>query len=332
MKDSIRSLFNIALAAAALPAAADTLVENFASNPSQTGWQVTGETSLFHWNSTNQVLEVTWDSSKTNTFFAHPLGTILTREDDFSFGFDLLLSDIGPADEFLWSFELAAGLLNLEQARQPGFIRGTGFDSPNLLEFGYFRADDFGTPATAYPTFVSTNSEFNYNPGQQNSTNFTITIGQWHRIEFAYTASNHTARLAITNLSDLTVAVLDQPLNESFTDFRVNAFSVSSYNDAGQFPGFEGSILAHGTLDNIAITVPPPPVQALVSTNFDGRIGVEFVSRTNWIYTLERSTNLNVWTDVSTETAGTGSGLFLEDLNADSNPSHAFYRVRAHRP
>src|SRR5512135_444119 len=73
---------------------AATFQEDFASNPDSRGWRVFGETSLFQWNSTNQWLEVTWDSSKSNSYFHRPLGTILSRDTDFSLGFDLRLNDI----------------------------------------------------------------------------------------------------------------------------------------------------------------------------------------------------------------------------------------------
>ena len=73
------------------PRAAATITENFSANPLQNGWQIFGDTNLFQWDSTNQNLAVTWDSSQTNSYFYHPLGTILTRNDDFSLAFDLAI-------------------------------------------------------------------------------------------------------------------------------------------------------------------------------------------------------------------------------------------------
>src|SRR5262245_935448 len=68
--------------------------EDFSSDPVAHGWNIFGKTNLFHWNSTNQNLEVTWDSSKTNSYFFKPLGTIGTASDSFSLSFDLVLLDI----------------------------------------------------------------------------------------------------------------------------------------------------------------------------------------------------------------------------------------------
>src|SRR5690348_6749372 len=73
---------------------AKTVRQNFATDPLQNGWQEFGNTNLFHWNPTNQNLEVTWDSRETNSFFYVPLGTSLNRNDDFTIEFDLLLNDI----------------------------------------------------------------------------------------------------------------------------------------------------------------------------------------------------------------------------------------------
>src|ERR1700742_4573962 len=74
-------------------AMATTNTEDFASDPSQNGWKTFGASNLFQWDSTNQNLAVTWDSSQTNSYFYRPLGTILAVDDDFSVEFDLNLTD-----------------------------------------------------------------------------------------------------------------------------------------------------------------------------------------------------------------------------------------------
>ena len=53
-----------------LPAAHATLVrEKFTTNPALDGWQVFGATNLFHWDSTNQNLAVTWNSRRRTAIF-----------------------------------------------------------------------------------------------------------------------------------------------------------------------------------------------------------------------------------------------------------------------
>ena len=94
---------------------ATTITENFSSDPLQNGWQVFGNANLFQWNSTNQNLEVTWDSTNVNSYFNHPLGYTLTTNDDFSLSFDLRLADIalGADPRKTNTFEIALGFINL---------------------------------------------------------------------------------------------------------------------------------------------------------------------------------------------------------------------------
>ncbi|HYG24088.1 MAG TPA: hypothetical protein VEH04_15015 [Verrucomicrobiae bacterium] len=329
MKKNRSFVLAVIATVAVASANAETLSENFGSDPFQRGWAAFGNTNLFQWNPSSQSLDVTWNSSQSNSFFWHPLGTILNRDDDFSFAFDLLLREVGPASEYVSAFQLALGMLNIDQAQQPGFLRGSGFDSPNLVEFDYFRADAF-FPDTAFPTAISSNMVFNYNPGLQNSTNYTIALDTWHRIQMTFSASSQAILLEITRSSDNSHVQVLQPLNETFTDFRVGAFSISSYNDGGQFPGFEGSILARGSVDNILVITPTPPVQHLSSFTSNETAGVTFMSRTNFSYTLERTTDLQHWSPTGVSKPGTGGWLQLEDEIVET--IHAFYRVRAVRP
>src|SRR4051812_24118055 len=98
---------------------AGTFSENFITDPLQNGWQAFGNTNLFHWDSTNHTLAVTWDSSQSNSYFYHPLGTTLGKADAFAVDFDIQLNSL------LWTntFQLAVGLLNISSAMDPGFSR-----------------------------------------------------------------------------------------------------------------------------------------------------------------------------------------------------------------
>src|SRR5260221_6666079 len=73
---------------------AATISESFVSDPAIRGWQSFGVTNLFAWNTTNQNLAVTWDSSKSNSYFFIPVQTILAGSDDFSIALDLYLNDV----------------------------------------------------------------------------------------------------------------------------------------------------------------------------------------------------------------------------------------------
>ncbi|HZR16742.1 MAG TPA: hypothetical protein VFE51_05390 [Verrucomicrobiae bacterium] len=304
------------------------IAEDFAFDPAQNGWRIAGDPNLFHWDSTNQDLKVTWDSSRPNSYFYHPLGTILSREDDFTLAFDLRLGDIGPGLDTnkTSTFAIGIGFLNLEQATGTNFIRGTGDSSPDLAEFSYFWDSGFG--ATCWPTFVDTNSTFNYNAASDYAV-FTLASGDSYHVVMSFTASNQTAVALVTNFEHTTWVRISQLLNTNFADFRLGAVSISSYSDAGQDPQYAGSVLAHGIVDNLVITVPAPPVQYLVELMTNGTHQVQFVGRANWLYTLERTSDLKTWTAASSPIAGANASMFLADTNLP--PTSAIYRVQAHR-
>ena len=110
------------LVAASISGAA-TIEEDFSSDPLQNGWKIFGDTNLFHWDATNQNLDVTWDSSQTNSYFYHALGTILARDDNFHLSFDLMFQDYasGTTPGKPYDFEAAIGFLNPANAMQTNF-------------------------------------------------------------------------------------------------------------------------------------------------------------------------------------------------------------------
>src|SRR5687767_3968398 len=114
--------------AAAFPSRAAAILENFDAAPESREWRTFGDPSLFHWNATNQNLEVTWDSSRTNSLFYRPLRTVLTKAADFSFGFDLRLRDIaiGVNTNKPYTFEIAIGLCRFSSITNANFFRGAG--------------------------------------------------------------------------------------------------------------------------------------------------------------------------------------------------------------
>jgi hypothetical protein len=314
---------------------ATTFTENFTNDPSQDGWQVFGDTNLFQWNSTNQNLAVTWDSSQSNSYFYHSLGTILTRDDDFSIAFDLQLNDIVSGNEpgKISPMELGFGFLNHANATNPDFVRA---DAANLAELDYFPLgyyiDDQGNTNTIYPTLVPTfiSAGYDYAPSAYVSYEVTFPTGELVHVSLTYTASNQTL---VATFQTNGVDVLEIPpvvLTDDFTaddNYAVDMFSISSYGSAGD-P--YDSVLAHGTIANIVVTVPPPPIQNLSGSFSSGVWQVQFISQTNWLYTLERTSDFQTWTDVSISTSGNGTNLFLSDTNPP--PDKSFYRVRADRP
>ena len=300
-------------------------LENLAEDPATRGWRSFGEGALFQWNATNRNLEVTWDSSRPNSYFHRPLGHILTKHDDFGFSFDLRLDSILPGvnPKKPSTFQMAVGLMNFHAATNVAFRRGTGRHSPHLVEFDYFPGADFIAP-TVSPALVSSNGQF--------ATSFTypleLTTGDDFHIALSYAASNRTLVTTMTRNGLAFGPISNVVVAASFTDFRVDTFAISSYNDEGdEF----GSLLARGVVDNISLTLPPPPVSGMTLRLTNLQAQVEFLGRTNWNYFLERSEDLESWNEVSPALPGVAGTLTLPDTNAPGTGPW-FYRVRAERP
>ncbi len=301
--------------------------EDFASDPRLHGWSTFGDSNLFRWNVTNQNLEVTWDSSRSNSFFQLPLGTLITRRDDFSVALDLKLNDIaiGVNPSKPGTFQIAFGFMNQANAHQTNFIRATGSDSPNLLEFSFFPDSGFGP--TVWPVVTDTNSVMNYN-GSSDFGTFGLPLGVPMRFVLSYTATNQTLALSITTNGVLIGPVVSVPLTPTFSQFLLDTFTITSYSDAGQDPFMPGSVLAHAVVDNVVVSAPLPPVQdfrgELVGVTWQG----SFQSRINWNYSLQASDNLVGWTNSSALVPGSGQTMYIADTNA-APFSKRFYRINA---
>jgi hypothetical protein len=313
--------------------------ENFAVDPALHGWKIFGDSSLFAWDSANQNLAVTWNSAQTNSFFYYPLGTSLTRRDDFSIEFDMVLKDVASGSESgkTGSMQMGLGFLNSAQATNTTWMRGSWGDAPNVAEFdyyapGYYDFDGFiyNSAATASPSFIS----------GVNSTAYAPTILSVYKLEFPtlvpihvrmdYSGLTQTATLAITT-NGVAVTTLPQlPLDASHgltatDDFHVDMFSVSSYSSQGDY---YDSVLAHGTLSSLKFSAQVRPVATIAGAlDGSGHWQASFFSRTNWNYTLERTSDFASWKAVDGPAAGTGANLSLQDTDLPSGA--AFYRVRA---
>lgn len=324
------------LLAAALPVGAAVIEEDFATDPLARGWRVFGDSSLFQWNASNQNLDVTWDSSRSNSFLHLPLGTILGKSDTFSLSFEVRLSDIrlGNTPGKTNEFQIAIGLIHHASAIRTNHYAGAGVSTAygirNAVEFDYFPDAGFGETFTS--VVVSTNNHI------YPAHNFPLkmTTGDTFRITLTYTAADQTLRTTATKNG----APFGPSPGNAFaelslvgkSDFRVDSFAITSYSDAIQAgpPQFHGSILAHGTVDNIRLALPPPAIAQVELSFANTTSQAEFTTVTNWLYTLERSHSLGQWFPVSETVTGTGARLLL----IDSQPSadHSFYRVRAERP
>ncbi len=318
---------------------ATTISENFTNNPSLAGWRIFGNTNLFKWDSTNHNLVVTWDSSQTNSYFYHPLGTTLNSTNNFMLAFDFRLNDIniGTDPGYPSTFQVAIGLLNFAEATNTGFVIGTGYQAPDILELDYFPA--FADTHHHYSASVSTpiiSSENNFAAGGF-TVPLTLAPGALYHAVMIYTANNQTLHTTLSSNGVPVGPIQDTTLYDGFGDFSVDTISINSYSDTGQDTSvhtnldgstviYAGSVLAHGVVNSLFFANPLPVTKVLAAAS--GK--VQFAGTTNWLYSLERTTNFLTWTTVSLPTPGVTGTMVLSDTNALS--AKAFYRIRADQP
>ena len=215
------------------------LHEDFSGDPQSDGWNIFGNTNLFQWDTANQNLDVTWDSSQTNSYFYHSLGTIVAKSDNFGISFDLQLSNIviGVNPVKPATFEVAVGFINLVSATSTNLERGTGINAVhgarNLCEFDYF--PDSGYGATISPTLISSNNQY----ASVFAHPYTLDPGALFHVTMTYIASNQTLQTFVTR-NGIAFDSTNTVLGASFSDFRLDQVAISSYSDAGA----DGSLLA----------------------------------------------------------------------------------------
>lgn len=304
--------------------------EDFRQPPSAGPWLGSGEVSLFRWQEADGWLAVTWDSAQPNSYWYRPLGTVLSRVDDFTLGFDLRLDSIqaGSSEGKPAAFQIALGLVQLESALRPEFYRGTGVNSiagpRNALEFDYFPDGGFG--ATVSPALISADNQF--------AAGFEfpveLPLGEWVRVLLDYSASDATLRTRLLQGGMTVRAVAPVTLPESFTDFRLDTVAICSFSDAGQEPPYAGSVLAQGAVDNVLVVLPDPPVAQVVGDWQEGAWVVSVSTQPDWTYVLEWTVDFVRWTQKDSLTATDRGGGVLRDPAPDMG--RGFYRVQAVKP
>jgi hypothetical protein len=294
---------------------ASTLVERFTTDPAPDGWQIFGDTNLFHWDSVNQKLSVTWDSSQSNSYFYHPLGRTLTINDSFCVQFDLQVNDAIASG---YGNELAIGLLHYSDATSADFSRANS-PLPNFFEFDYFPADGNGDPASmdvtlkdAQPGFLGIYFAFD---------NVPLNPGVTYRVVLIH----HIGEPGISGavyINGQILTLLPNVYSGGVGSFQLDTLSVNSYAD----DGYGDSVLAHGTVTKLAVASPLPVDQI----QMPGIGEFQFISDTSWLYTLEQTGDFKTWTPATHAVFGNGTNLVLQATNLPEDK--AFYRVRADLP
>jgi hypothetical protein len=298
---------------------ATSVYEKFATDPALDGWQVFGDTNLFQWDSTNHALDVTWDSTQPNSYFYHPLGVTLTTNDSFCVQFDLSLTNATVSGS---GNEIAIGLLHLADATNADFNRANS-PLPNLFEFDYFPAFIYdGDSYAASVNATLKDSQPGYAGFYVVYDNVTLSPGVTYRIVLIHRAGEGVITgVVYTNgviISTLPLGYGSAPVG----DFQLDTLSVNCFAD----DGYGDSVSAQGTVANLACATPLPVDK--INSSVAGQI--QFASDTNWLYTLEQSTNLQTWTPAAPIVFGNGTNLILSATNPPAEKS--FYRVRANLP
>ena len=309
---TVRVLTALSTALVAAQLSAATFITKFDTDPLTSDWQVYGNTNLFAWNSSNENLNVTWDSSQPNSYFYHPLGTNLTRTNGFLLAFNLNLTDLPGTN----GFQLAVGLLKFADATNANFFRGSGYQSPNLAEFDYYPDSGYGASPTATMADGFSTFTFAYSGAA-------FDFGTTYRVVLIHPPGASILTAQVLTNGQLYATLPFSYISTNFGDYQLDTLAVCSYSDAN---AYGSSVLAHGTVDNFILTSPlPVETIAMISPG-----GISFVSETNWVYTLEASTNLSTWSVAAPTSPGSGTNLVLQATNTPADAT--FYRVRADLP
>jgi hypothetical protein len=299
---------------AAFTGRAHTIIEKFTANPALDGWRIYGDTNLFQWNSTNQNLDVTWDSSQTNSYFYLPLGQTLTTNDSFCIQFDLNLTDV----DAVGYYQLAVGLCNFADSTSSTFSRANGI-SPNLFEFDYYPdgPQSFGPSIDA--TLVDTNSNFYF---AYDATQPLIN-GTTYHIILLHQANASTVSGEVLANGEV-VSTLPAIYAGGAGAFQLDTLAIDNYTTLDDVYG--DSLLAHGTVDNLVFASPLPV--GTISTVAAGQ--VKFASDTNWLYTVQQTADFQTWSTAAPAVPGNGTNLVIQAISLPTDKS--FYRVRADVP
>ena len=219
--------------------------ETFDSDPLTKGWSVHGDKSLFEWDEDSESLRVKWDTERPSSFFYKPLGRVLTESNSFAFTFQITLDSVkaGYLEGKPYTFQVALGLLNISSAIDKNFNRGTGSDSPNLVEWDYFPDTGFG--ATVSPAVASDKSEF--------SAGFTfpaeLLIGKTYSIKLIYNSEERVLKTEMLEDGKSWETIQTVEISSDFSGFFVDTFSISNFSAKDS----ESSLLAIGIVDEVAL-------------------------------------------------------------------------------
>ncbi len=257
-------------------------------------------------------------------FLSRPLGTTLTLADSFTVNFDIQLNDIVFDSDPIFPMNMAVGLFNYNEATNSGFSRPDG-STPDLFEFDYFPDNGLGEPnvsALLTDMTVSATNEFDFyfifdilpmEPGTTYHVSLTHAVGAADLSAIVYTNGQ-----VYTTMPDAFPAPM--------VDFHLDTLSINSYQQDTTFPDICWRMARWAIYRDAAAGRAQPGGHAE-----QWRLAqAQFGTYTNWNYTLDRSTNLMAWKNITAAVSGTGDIMTLSDISPPAGK--AFYRVRALAP
>ncbi len=299
--------------------------EDFSADPFLHGWQAFGSVERFHWNEASQTLDVEWNTEGPHSFFARSLGTTLSAADPFSVAFDLYLTEAagGVREGRPGAMQVAVGLLNLARATAQSYPRGAGraFD---LIEFNWFPEGFIPGFGMVEPTLSAVAFDSSGRVAADFEFPFLLALGTWHRIELEHDPKDRSVTVRVRE-GDLTLSTLVLSLPTTFGEFQLDALAILVWDER---TSFGDSLQARGSVDNLTVVVPDPPIGKI--RLLPGSREVEFESLKGWQYQLEGAGELGDWHPTGSLASGTGGVLRLADTREAEFPRQ-FYRVRAER-
>lgn len=293
--------------------------EDFSSAPAARGWSTFGEGSLFQWNADTRKLDVTWDSTKSNSYFYLPLNTTLTTNTDFVLEFDIELRDFagGSTPGKASNFPIGMGLSRWAAATNASYVRAFGTCS-DLVEFSFW-ADPGGEWlwGASVSSVMIDSGGFGWAYGD---SNWGLESNAVYRVRMDFDAARGVLSTTVTTNGVSCGPVDDARIAAGHQGFRVDQLAVYSYSEEGQDPMYAGSVKAHGSIDNVRLRVAPR-----VTISRTGAIQLRTLA--GYVYALERSVDGATWHTAGEPVNGTGDAVTLTDTNAPGGA--VLYRVNA---
>jgi hypothetical protein len=322
-------LATILVAFGYLRAQAQVAPKHFGSDFSK--WSVAGSTNVFSRSADG--VTVAWDSSLPNSYFYLPLGLTLTRADDFELTvvFRLDALELGTTPGKPDTFEIAAGLLNLTNARDPQFFRGSGRDLAhgprNLVELDYFPATDFIAPTVA-PTMATASNQILFSDNHP----LELQVGSFYKVVLSFTSEDQTLRSRLwqsdsTNFSANATELKPLVLSTNYGDFAVDTLTLINYSDAGQSPPqFSGSLKGSGMFASVEAVVYNRPTMQIQA---DGAaLNLSFDTAAGWQYQVQTESGSGRWQNLGAPITGTDK---LAAVSIQANTPFALFRVKAQK-